>query len=179
MALRKAAAYSKKRVRPYTRKSGKKAKAYIKAVPQNKIVKFNMGNARDFNQDKHKFVVSLSADEKVQIRDNALESGRMFVNKAMDTLSPGNYYLMVKVFPHHILRENKSAGGQAGADRLSTGMKHSFGITMGRAAIVGAGKEVFVVSCLDEKTARNARDVLAKIKPKIPGRTRIVFQKLN
>ena len=101
----------------------------------------------------------------------------MFVNKAMDTSAPGNYYLMVKVFPHHILRENKSAGGQAGADRLSTGMKHSFGITMGRAAIVGAGKELFVISCLDEKTARTARDVLTKIKSKIPGRTKIVFEK--
>src|SRR3989344_44610 len=108
-ALRKASSYSKKIVRPFTRKASSRKKAYIKAVPQNKIVKFNMGNIKDFNQGKHKFVVRYVSEEKVQIRDNALESCRMLLNKLLDTGIPGQYYFAVKVYPHHVLRENKTA----------------------------------------------------------------------
>ena len=43
-ALRKANAYSKRIVVPFTRISKKKNKAYIKTVPPQKIVKFTMGN---------------------------------------------------------------------------------------------------------------------------------------
>ena len=45
--LRKARAYSKKRVVPYTRISKKKSKSFIKTVPQQKIVKFSMELRRD------------------------------------------------------------------------------------------------------------------------------------
>jgi large subunit ribosomal protein L10e len=84
----------------------------------------------------------------------------------------------VKIYPHHILRENKTAAG-AGADRLSSGMKHSFGVTIGRAAIVNSGKEIFFISCKDEKTAQIAKKALATIKAKIPCSSRIVFEKLS
>jgi len=178
MALRKASAYSKKKARPFTRKSGVKARAYIKAVPQSKIVKFNMGDINGFNQGKHPFAVKMVADEKIQIRDNSLEACRMFVHKDLDVQIPGAYYLAVKVYPHHILRENKTAAG-AGADRLSSGMKHSYGITMGRAAMLNPGKEIFFVSCTNEKAARVAKQTLEKIKSKVPCRSRIVFEKIG
>lgn len=178
MALRKASAYSKKKVRPYTRKSSKKKKAFIKTVPQNKIVKFNMGDMKGYLGGKHEFAVRLVSDEKIQIRDNSLESCRMAVNKALDREIPGDYYFIVKVFPHHILRENKIAAG-AGADRLSSGMRHSFGITMGRAAIVGKGKDIFLVSCRNERAARAAKKILGKIKAKVPCRNKIIFQKVK
>ena len=177
MALRKASSYSKKKARPYTRKSAKRRKAFIKAVPQNKIVKYNMGNNKDNTQGKHKYEVMLISNEKVQIRDNALEACRQLINKSMDKTAPGNYYFIVKVFPHHILRENKVAAG-AGADRLSSGMKHSFGITIGRAAMINPGKEIFYISCLDEKTARLARSALIKAKSKIPCGSKIMFRKI-
>src|SRR3989344_5854923 len=140
MALRKASAYSKKKVRPYTRRSSKRKKAFIKAVPPNKIVKYNMGSMKDNIQGKHNYVVSLVTEEKIQIRDNSLESCRVLINKNLDKHIPGNYYFVIKTYPHHILRENKTAAG-AGADRLSSGMTHSFGITVGRAAIVPKEKE--------------------------------------
>ncbi len=178
MALRKASAYSKREVRPYTRKSAKKNKAFIKAVPQNKIVKFSMGDAKAHNQGKHTHQVRLITTEKIQIRDNSLESCRMAINKLLDKTIPGNYYFSVKVFPHHILRENKTAAG-AGADRLSSGMKHSFGITIGRAAIVAPGKELFVITCINEHSARIAKNALEKIKPKIPCRSKIFFEKIS
>ncbi len=177
MALRKAASYSKKKVRPFTRRSKSKQKAYIKTVPPIKIAKFTMGDLKAYQEGKHTYAVSLIADQKIQIRDNSLEACRMYVNKMLDKNSLGQYFFIVRVYPHHILRENKTAAG-AGADRLSSGMKHSYGISIGRAAIVNAGKEVFFVSCANEKTARVARDALQDIKSKLPCSSRILFQKV-
>ncbi len=178
VSLRKASSYSKKKARPFTRKSGQKSHAFIKAVPTSKIVKFTMGDQKSFNEGKHKFVLKLVADEKVQIRDNALEAGRMLINKVLDTDAPGQYFLAVKVYPHHVLRENKLAAG-AGADRLSSGMTHSYGQNVGRAAMVGYGKDIFFISALNEKAVKAARKALDMVKAKVPCRTRVVFEKLK
>jgi large subunit ribosomal protein L10e len=179
MGLRKALAYSKKKARPYTRTSRRKDKSYIKAIPQNKIVKYSGGNQRDYREGKHNYSVSLFAEERAQIRDNALEACRMLLTKHLDAQIPGQYFLMVKVYPHHFLRENKSAAAVAGADRISTGMTQSFGVIIGRAAIVNEGQEIFFVSCVNEKAARVARDALAATKAKVPCRTKVVFAKVE
>jgi len=176
-SLRKASSYSKKTVRPYTRKSSKRKKSYIKAVPQNKIVKFNMGKGKAEDMKKYKFIIQLLSEEKVQVRDNALESCRMLINKSMEREVPGTFCFRVKVFPHHILRENKTAAG-AGADRLSSGMKHSFGITAGRAAIVNPGKDLFEILCITEKGVQAAKRAMKKVKPKIPCKSKIIFSKI-
>ncbi len=175
-SLRKASAYSKKKVRPYTRKSAKRKRAYIKTIPASKIVKFTMGNQSAYNQGKHPFALKLISTEKVQMRDNSLEACRLLIFKILEKEIPGDYLFVIKVYPHHILRENKTAAG-AGADRLSSGMKHSFGITVGRAAIVQPNKELFFVSCANEKAVRVARGALNKAKPKVPCKTKIVFEK--
>lgn len=178
MGLRKASSYSHRIARPYTRRSRSKTKAYIKVTPFSKIVKFTMGDEKTFRSGGHKFVVSMISEEKVQVRDTALEAGRMYAHKVMEDNAPGLYFMRVKVSPHHFLRENKSAGGMAGADRISTGMTQSFGQVIGRAAIVRPGSPIFIINCADEKTARTARDALKKITTKIPAKTRIVFEKV-
>lgn len=177
MALRKASSYSHRIARPYTRNSRSKNKAYIKVVPFSKIVKFSMGDVGAFKSGKHKYIVSMISKQRVQVRDAALESGRMHLHKILEDNAPGLYFAAVKVVPHHFLRENKSAGGMAGADRISTGMTQSFGQVIGRAAIVNPGSPIFIVSCADEKTARIARDALNTIRAKIPAESRIVFEK--
>jgi len=177
MALRKASAYSKFKPMPFTRISKNKSKSYIKTVPHNKVVKFHHGAQTDYAQGKHEYAVTMFAEEKVLIRDNSLESARMAITKMLDEQILGQFYLAVKVFPHHFLRENKTAGG-AGADRISTGMTQSFGVIIGRAAIVGAGKPIFFISCANEKAARIARDALDMVRAKVPCRTRIVFEKI-
>lgn len=177
-SLRKASAYSKKKIRPYTRKSKKRLKAYIKAIPQIKIVKFNMGNAKAYNSGKYPYVVKLVSTEKVNMRDNSIEACRTLINKSMDKGAQGQYFFSIKVFPHHILRENKTAAG-AGADRLSSGMSHSFGVAIGRAAIVNAGKEIFAIYCENDKVVRFARKTLSMAKPKIPCKSKLVFETLK
>ncbi len=178
MALRKASAYSKKRARPFTRVSRNKSKSYIKTVPASKIVKFHQGTPQDFRAGKHHYMVRLIANERAQIRDGAIEACRMWLTKMLEERIPGQYYLAIKIYPHHLLRENKLSAG-AGADRLSTGMTHSYGVIIGRAAIVAPEKDLFVISCVDEKAASIAREVLVHVKSKVPCSTRLISEKLS
>lgn len=174
MALRKASSYSLRKARPFTRTSRKKSKAYIKTVPVSKIAKLNMGNQKDSDQGKHPFVVKYVSEMNMQVRDNALEACRMFIHKVLEEQVPGQYFLNVKVYPHHLLRENKTAAG-AGADRISSGMKHSYGIVIGRAAMVKNGSDIFVISCANDKAARCARKALQQISSKMPAKGRVVM----
>jgi large subunit ribosomal protein L10e len=176
MALRKASAYSKKQAVPYTRKSKVKQKSYIKAMPPQKIVKFHLGNTQGYQQGRFPFIVRMVAEEYCQVRDNALEACRQYVNKQLDLACPAQFYFKVSPVPHHVLRENKMLTG-AGADRMQTGMQLSFGKPVGRAAIVKKGTEIFMVAVANEKNIFRAREILSNIKAKLPCRTRFVFEK--
>ncbi len=178
MGLRKALSYSKKSARPFTRNSRRKNRAYIKTIPHVKVAKYFLGDLKGFREGKYKFVVRLLSAEDIQIRDNALEAGRMHVHKILEEQFPGNYFFAVKVHPHHFLRNNKTSG-VAGADRLSTGMSHSFGVIEGRAALVPAGKEIFFIACASDKDARVARDAVDSIKAKMPCATKIIFEQIK
>jgi len=167
MALRKAAAYTKKRVVPFTRTSKKKGKSYVKTIPPQKIVKFNMGLEGLYRNGKLLHRLSVTAAEPGQIRHNALEACRQYINKALDKEFLGQYFFRVCVYPHHIQRENKMLTG-AGSDRMQTGMQLSFGKAMGKAAIVKKGTLVFLIAVQNEKAVRFARGVMKKVKPKIP-----------
>ncbi|MEM4625748.1 MAG: hypothetical protein QXJ28_03230, partial [Candidatus Pacearchaeota archaeon] len=64
-SLRKAGAYSKKYARPYTRVSKKRTKNFIKAAPQPKINKFNMGLKKMFEEKKFDTVIRvLNAEDQ-------------------------------------------------------------------------------------------------------------------
>lgn len=144
-----------------------------------KIVKYNLGNQKDYQEGKHSYGVSLVAEEYSQIRDNAIEACRMLLVKIMDTQAPGQYFMLVKIHPHHLMRENKSAAAVAGADRISTGMTQSFGVVIGRAALVQKNQELFFISCANEKAARAAKLAMKSAKPKVPCKTKVVFQKFE
>src|SRR3989344_7031851 len=98
MGLRKAKCY-RKVVRAYTRKSKFRAKAFIKTIPNSKVVKYDLGNTkRQFEKE-----VNLISKDKVQIRHNALESARMVVNRRLNQSLGNNYHFKLRVYPHHIL----------------------------------------------------------------------------
>ncbi len=174
--LRKASAYSKRKVRPYTRQSNVQSKSYIKTVPNHKIVKFKMGDIKRYDKEGFNYVLKLKSLEKVQIRDNALEAVRQLIHKAVDKELAGNYYFEVKPFPHHILRENKMLTG-AGADRMQSGMQQSFGKASGRAAIVKPGKEILIVAVPTQKSTKTARHALQIARAKLPCKTKIIMEK--
>ncbi len=177
-SLRKANAYSKRKVVPYTRVSKKRQKSYIKTVPQQKIVKFNMGNEKLLKNGKLKILMKVVSDEKVQLRHNALEACRQFINKKLDKNFSGQYFFKVVPFPHHIQRENKMLTG-AGADRMQTGMQLSFGKSVGKAALLKPGSEIFIIAVEGEKASIFARKIIKQVKPKLPCKIKIVKEVLK
>lgn len=178
MALRKASSYSKFKARPYTRKSAKKSKSYIKTIPPTKVVKLHMGDISGFGKGKYPTLIKVASLEQVQLRDNAIEAARQSIHKDLEINFPGQYYFSVKVYPHHILRENKMLTG-AGADRMQTGMTQSFGATIGRAAFVKPNQIIFLIAVNSEKALQVTRAAIKKIKAKLPCSTRILVEKIK
>ena len=171
--LRKANAYSKKKVVPYTRVSKKKSKSYIKTVPHQKIVKFTMGKESLFNEGKLPYFLDVIATEKVQMRHNALEACRQFVNKKLEKELLGNYMFKIIPFPHHIQRENKMITG-AGADRMQTGMQLSFGKSSGKAAILKPNSSIFHIALPNLRAEQFTRKVIKQVNSKIPCKIRVI-----
>lgn len=170
--LRKANAYSKRSVTPYTRTSKRKQKSYIKMIPPQKIVKFTMGKESLENEGKLPYKLIVVSGEKVQIRHNALEACRQYINKKLDQELNGQYMFKVIPFPHHIQRENKMLTG-AGADRMQTGMQLSFGKAVGKSAILKERSKIFLISLPNEKARMFARNIVKQVKPKLPGKIKI------
>lgn len=174
MALRKGIAY-RHLVVPYTRRSRKKSKSYIKTSPPIKIVKFQMGNVNRQFQYKLALVSKVS----IQVRDNAIEAARLSINRQLESkLGTSNYKFLIRKYPHHILREHKMLTG-AGADRMSSGMSLSFGKPVGVSAQVHAGEEILVIG-VDKNGLALAKDAIRKIRAKLPGTTtlKIVEQQM-
>lgn len=169
--LRKAKCY-RKVVRAYTRKSKKRKKGFIKTVPNIKIARFHMGDPK--KKFSHK--LRLYSKEKVQIRHNAIESCRQIVNRGLaNKIGPKGYHMQINVYPHHVLRENKMLSG-AHADRLQTGMAHSFGKTTGTAAQLKKDSTIFTINT-DEAHIPIAKASLKKAFPRLAGKVGIEIKK--
>lgn len=112
---------------------------YMGGIPGSKIVQFDMGNlSQEFPVE-----VNICIEETCQIRHTALEAARISINrKLLKDVGRMNFHLKLRVFPHHVLRENKQATG-AGADRVSEGMRLAFGKAVGTAARVQKGQVIF------------------------------------
>ncbi|MBI1973358.1 50S ribosomal protein L16 [Candidatus Micrarchaeota archaeon] len=160
--------------RPWTRTTKRVAKkAFVKGVPDAKIHQFEMGDSARFRSGGFDTAFDLVLGDTVQIRDNALESSRLIANKYFETrILLNNYFFKVLVYPHQCIREHTMQSG-AGADRLSSGMKHAFGRPIGRAAVVRKGQAVMRVWTTKEH-AEKAREGLARAACKIPGRAHVV-----
>ena len=170
--LRKGHCYSRIK-RPYTRKSRVKGKSFIKAVPQNKIVRYYMGDQKK----KFDYIVNLVSKKDVQIRHNALESCRMVVNRQLHEFLGMDYLFILRVYPHHVLRENKMLVG-AGADRMQKGMQKAFGKAIGLSAQVKKKQPVFSV-LTNKKNIDLAKSALNKAKPRMPGQFSIELKEIK
>ena len=135
---------------------------YMGGVPGSKIVHFDMGNLKD------EFSVSISivAKESCQIRHSAIEAARITANKFLADLGRLNYHFKIRIYPHHVLRENKQATG-AGADRVSQGMRCAFGKAVGTAARVKAGQKLMTVE-VEPVNFLKAKEALRKAGHKLP-----------
>lgn len=172
--LRKWVAY-RRLERPYTRYSKVRGKAFVKSKPGKKLVKYEMGDIKNAGKN-FPICLQLISKEGVQIRANALEASRQTsLRKLEKQLGRGGFFFKFLVVPHHAIRENALAAG-AGADRLSTGMKHSFGKIIGTAAQVKPGKAVMEVY-VNENREQFARRVLNEASKKLPLKTTVQLKK--
>lgn len=173
--LRKWVAYRKVE-RPYTRWSKVRSKAFVKSRPGKKVIKFDMGDLKG-GTDQFPLRLKLISKDLAQIRTNAIEAARTTALKRLEKeLGRGRFYFRINMYPHQVIRENPLAAG-AGADRLSTGMKHSFGKIIGTAAQVQEGK-VLMEIYLPELTQEDwGRKVLSLASKKLPVRTTIHAEK--
>jgi len=145
---------------------------YMGGVPLSRIAQFDMGNAAgDFP-----IKVSLIAEESCQIRHVALEAARIAANRLMvKKAGTLGYHLKILIFPHIVLRENKQATG-AGADRVSQGMRKSFGKAVGTAARVKQGQQLITIHT-SKAFFLNAKQALRRASMKLPTPCFIVVKK--
>lgn len=158
--------------RPYTRKSKYKRKSYIKGVPLSKVVRYTMGNPKK----NYEYEVSLLSPYGIQVRHNALESARLTSNRRLEGgIGKSDYFFKIRVYPHHVLRENKMLVG-AGADRMQTGMQLAFGKVVGIAAQLKKGQKIFSVYVSKDKipTAKLAMEAANK---RLPFKGHILIEK--
>jgi large subunit ribosomal protein L10e len=167
--LRKNVSYQKLE-RPYTRISKYTKKNFVRGGrPQMKVIKFDMGNP----SKKFECTFQLLSKRAMHVRHNALESARMTSNRLLEkTLGTGEYHLRLKLYPHHVLRENPLASG-AGADRMSTGMKKSFGKSIGTAARVRVNQPLMEVG-VNAPNGKVAREALSRAAKKFPCSCKVV-----
>lgn len=134
MARKPARMYTRLKGQAYTRRE------YMGGVPALRINTFDLG----ITNGDFPITINLHVKETCQIRHTAMEAARIACNRVMGKTPGGNYHIKFRIYPHHVLRENKLATG-AGADRISSGMRHSFGKNVGTAARVHAGQVVLTV----------------------------------
>lgn len=169
MGLRPGKCYRTHSKPSYTRVAVKVHKRnYIGSTPGVKTRQFNTGNPLK----KYSHIVDLIAEEKVQVRDNSLESTRVAVNRDLTKhVGKESYFLRIRIYPYQILRENKQAQG-AGADRVTKGMSHPFGKPIGRAARVRVGQKILSI-LVNEEHLKYAKDALTKVKSKLACKTSV------
>lgn len=160
--LRKAVAY-RSIERPYTRRSKFKKHNFVRSSPNNLVVRYEMGN----HKKKFEYTLILRTKTALQLRHNAIEAARQSSNRVLEKdLGKVGFFMKINVYPHHILRENPLASG-AGADRMSTGMKKSFGKPISIAAQLKVNQPIFTVS-VDKDDIPIARAALRRVYTKIP-----------
>ena len=164
MARKPGSMYHNIKQHPYTRRE------YMGGVPLSRITQFVLGN----KVGKFPFQLLLCSDESCQIRHTSLESACIAANRFLEKkLGVNDYRLTISVYPHHVLRENKQATG-AGADRVSQGMRASFGKTVGTAARVKRGQIIMKVETF-ERNIGHTREALIKASSKLPPPCKIKY----
>lgn len=150
--------------RAFTRTSKYRKKSYIRAAPNHKIIHFDSGNKR---YEFFPTTVTLYAKKDINLRHNAIEAGRIAINRHMNkVLGKAGFGFKVRVFPHQIIRENPIAMG-AGADRMSQGMRAAFGKSVSRSARVKAGQAIMQLF-IPTENIQDAKTAFSKGASKFP-----------
>jgi large subunit ribosomal protein L10e len=148
---------------------------FCRGVPDPKIRTYDLG-ARKADVTEFPYTIHMVSRELEQISSEALEAARIQANKFMATKTNKlGFHLRIRVHPFHVLRINKMLSC-AGADRLQTGMRQSYGKPYGTAARVRIGQILMSLRC-KENHAEHANEALRRAKFKFPGRQVLVHSR--
>jgi len=112
---------------------------FCRGVPDPKIRTYDLG-ARKAQVDAFPNTVHIVSREIEQITCEALEASRIQANKYMTkNTAKEAFHMRIRAHPFHVLRINKMLSC-AGADRLQTGMRQSYGKPYGTCARVRIGQ---------------------------------------
>ncbi|KAI5126413.1 large subunit ribosomal protein L10e [Nematocida parisii] len=145
---------------------------FCRGVPDSKVSKYDTGK-RKATVLELPICTNLVSLEREQISAEALEASRIALNKYLSThLEKDAFHFRLKVHTHHVVRINKMLSC-AGADRLQTGMRGSFGKPNGRTARVNIGQVLISVRS-KEGTEEKVREGLRRAMHKFAGKQEIV-----
>ncbi len=162
--------------RPYTRVSRYRKKNYVRGAPVCIIPKFEIGK---LDKKEAKIKIDMAVDRDIQIRQNALEAVRQQILRTLnEEVGETNYKLIVRGYPHHVLRENKLAGTNK-AERLQTGMQLAFGSPVSRAVQAKKGKVIITVLLKNEKKVDVVKEAFKSSAPKLPCGIETKIEKIN
>ncbi|MFX1305015.1 MAG: 50S ribosomal protein L16 [Promethearchaeota archaeon] len=166
--------YSRWTRRPYQyKRSSNRRREFARGGAQSKIVRY-WGGAKEVPWEDWELVVGLKVNSQIQISSNTLEAIRITINGVLQRkLGRQNYRLRIRPKPFQKIRENRMLAF-AGADRVQSGMRNSFGRSTGVCARVRAGQIVAEVGCYI-KNLPLARDRLRVASMKIASSCQIVI----
>lgn len=168
--------YSKWTRRPYQyKRSSNRRREFARGGAQSKIVRFWGGN-KEAPWEEFDLVVGLKVNSQVQISSNTLEAIRITINGVLQRkLGRQNYRLRIRPKPFQKIRENRMLAF-AGADRVQSGMRNSFGRSIGVCARVRAGQIIVDVGTYIRNLPL-VRDRLRVAYMKVPSSCQIVILK--
>jgi large subunit ribosomal protein L10e len=168
--------YSSWNRRPFQHKRSRNhRREYARGGAQSKIQRY-WGGAKEIAWEDWDLVVGLKMDKQVQVSSNALEAIRITVNGALQKkLGRLGYRFRMRSKPFQKYRENRMLAF-AGADRVQSGMRNSFGRSTGVCARVRAGAILCDIG-INIKNLALVRDRLRIASMKVPCSCSIVIVK--
>lgn len=159
--------YSKWNRRPFQyKRSSNRRREYARGGAQSKIQRYWGGN-KSIKWEDWEIVLGLKVDNQIQISSNALEAIRITINGSLQKLIGRNSFrFRVRPKPFQKYRENRMLAF-AGADRVQSGMRNSFGRSTGVCARIRAGQVICDVGT-NLKNLKLVRDRFRVASMKIP-----------
>ena len=166
MGRRPARCYRYFKSRPYPKSR------FCRGVPDPRIQRFETGKRDACTQDLP-CCVKLILLERENISGESLEAARVSTNRyMMKTTTKDSYHIRINLHPFHVIRINKMLS-TAGADRLQTGMRHSFGKPDGTVARAYFGAQIMQIRCAHQHV-KNAVEAFRRGSYKFAGHVRVV-----
>jgi large subunit ribosomal protein L10e len=148
---------------------------FCRGVPEPKIKIFDLGKKKACVEE-FPICIHLISYEKEQISSESIEAARVACNKYLNTfIGKDFFHLKIRIHPFHVIRINKMLSC-AGADRLQSGMRGSFGKPSGTAARVKPGQIILSVRSTQNKIKEVVK-ALNRARYKFSGKQKIFVGK--